>query len=258
MFALTTQRNQAWAGRLAAGGTPARTQVTTEHPGNPILAQQRALGNQAMQRLLRASPPLVQRKVSFDASCEPYIRCAIYEGIRDARRVAGLAVSELAPVAKGTVKSGRIIDLLNVHFHVPTPAQIAEIHTRFQKLSDALKDPPMFKCLPYEECRSPLSGGFVGGKSTVCRGGEIEICPDFKNTGCTTRSHMILHEMAHHELCAAGDVYAGMNPGQYMSLSSTAAMDNADSYAQFADMVDMGSPICRECYLPKGARPTGD
>jgi hypothetical protein len=143
---------------------------------------------------------------------------------------------------------------------VPTPDQIREINRRFQRLDSALMFPPSFNCLALDapECASPDGKGVTGGRSTVCRGGAIDICGMFNNFGCTTRSHVIIHEMAHHELCTPGDVYAGLHPSQYMSLSNTEALENADTYAQFAEMVDLGSPNCRECYLPSGARPVGD
>ncbi|MDH5218146.1 MAG: DUF4157 domain-containing protein [Gammaproteobacteria bacterium] len=202
--------------------------------------------------------PHIQRAVTFQRSCDadPYLKCAIYEAVRDARRVVDLVISALDPIVAGSVTSGRIVNLLNVHFHVPTSDQIREIHRRFGRLKTALISPPAFQCFPSgaPECSSAGSG-IVGGRSTVCRGGAIDICRVFNNFVCKTRSHVIIHELAHHELCAAGDIYAGLHPSRYMTLSNVQAMQNADSYAQFAEMVDMGAPICRDCYLPSGARP---
>jgi len=205
--------------------------------------------------------PHVQRAVTFEPSCDadPYLKCAIYEGIRDARRIVDLTISALDPVTAGRVSSGRIVDLLNVHFHVPTRDQIREIHRRFGRLKTALIAPPAFNCFPTgaPECSSEDERGVTGGRSTICRGGAIDICRMFNNFVCSTRSHVLIHELAHHELCTPGDIYAGLHPAQYMSLTNVQAMQNADSYAQFAEMVDMGAPICRECYLPRGPRPVG-
>jgi len=214
-----------------------------------------------VQQTAKPAGQKIQRAVTFDASCNtyPYLQCAIYEAVRDARRQVGLVLTALAPVVSGQVNSGRIVNLLNVHFHVPTAAQIAEINRRFQLLNTVLAAPATFKCLARNDpaCRSLIPGGVIGGRSTVCGGGHIEICEIFNNFSCITRTHIIIHELAHHDICAPTDIYAGLHPTQYMTLTNVQAMENADTYAQFAQMVDLGTPICRNCYLPSGARPTG-
>ncbi|HEX5874954.1 MAG TPA: DUF4157 domain-containing protein, partial [Pyrinomonadaceae bacterium] len=84
--------------------------------------------------------------------------------------------------------------------------------------------------------------GFFGG--ITLRYGRIHVCPRFfsgpqnpENVRADERPETIAHEMAHRFVGARGDVYRWAHMNQYSRLTTDEALDNADSYAQFARLL---------------------
>ena len=116
---------------------------------------------------------------------------------------------------------------------------LAQIQTGFGSL--------MFECDAAcgETSPTPTAArvpGFFGG--ITFRYGRIHVCPRFfsgpqnpQNIRLDERPETIAHEMAHRFVGARGDVYRWEHPHQYSGLTTDEALDNADSYAQFARLL---------------------
>jgi hypothetical protein len=189
--------------------------------------------------------PKVQRTPNFDADCSGWHRCIIEDAIANAKLLADDAIRELGPVAAGSVISGRIVDLLNVHFHVPSQPQIQEIKTNFEAVSRELDGSLRHICHPSgDECAS-TTGRFTGAFTTCTAGADVGYCGPFFLEGCEDAARKLLHEYVHHLGFCSDPAY--VDQAGYMTLPTPVAMRNADTYAQFALMVHMGGLRCREC-----------
>jgi hypothetical protein len=62
----------------------------------------------------------IQRKPTFSKDCTEWHRCEVIEPLGLAQKMVKEVQKELVPIASGKVTTGRIIDLLNVHFHTST------------------------------------------------------------------------------------------------------------------------------------------
>jgi hypothetical protein len=141
-----------------------------------------------------------------------------------------------------------VVDQLRYHFKIrPSDTDnlsrlrqgLAQIQTGFGEL--------MFEC--DESCGESADTataarvpGFFGG--ITLRYGRIHVCPRFfsgpqnpENIREDERPETIAHEMAHRFVGARGDVYRWSNMREYSGLTTDQALDNADSYAQFARLL---------------------
>jgi hypothetical protein len=194
------------------------------------------------------STPMLQRSPSFDADCDEYRRCQVIEALRAAGQLVSRVITELKPVAAGGLLTGRIIGLLNVHFHDPNnvASRADAVLSNFQTLQGQLSAPIPFICAPpAEHCMS--SEGQVGAFNEMCSlGSAISLCPVYYRRPCLERARQLIHELMHSVIGSCQD-FAYVHQSGYMTLSPEEAARNPDTYAQFAKMVSLSVPICRDC-----------
>ena len=215
------------------------------------------LGNQAVQRILRsvaterksdAGAESAAAGTRFSPECSSFNRCSVIEPLVHARQLVNAVLAELPPVAAGTVTSGRIIDLLNVHFHTASAADATTILDRFRAIRTELDAPVRYVCHRDNPPDCESSGtGFVGGFTTCAGSADIHLCSMYYvSLTCAEQARVLVHEVAHHVPSICADrAYVG-DPS-YMTLTPSEAMGNADTYAQFASMVFRGAPSCVDC-----------
>jgi len=95
--------------------------------------------------------------------------------------------------------------------------------------------------LPLEcetECGEDVAGYTGGLLGIFPRGGNIHLCPHwFEHLDPTERAETILHEVAHRYGGKVDEAYMKGQPHQYAAQSTDDALSNADSFAQFARMM---------------------
>ncbi len=202
------------------------------------------------------APVSVERRPAPAADCNEYSRCQIVEPLRAAGQLVRQAITELAPLVTGQVNSGRIVDLLNVHFHDPgnISEQASTVLDNFQTLQTQLTEPIIYNCSPpADACTS--SEGRVGALNELCSlGSAISLCPAYFDLPCPEQARLLIHELMHSVIGSCRD-YAYFHQAGYMALPAEQATRNPDSYAQFAKMVYMGVPGCRDCSAEVQLRP---
>ena len=60
--------------------------------------------------------------------------------------MVGAVLAELPPIARGEVTGGRIIDLLNVHFHTVSAENAARVLDNFRLIGSELNAPILYIC----------------------------------------------------------------------------------------------------------------
>ncbi|MBE5231759.1 MAG: DUF4157 domain-containing protein [Microcystis aeruginosa PMC 728.11] len=119
--------------------------------------------------------------------------------------------------------------LLNRHFHTNNKDDISKIHNRFLDIQRAFATGINFEC--ETDCK-PNVGGYVY-YFLFWHVGRVHICFDLFNTSpALIQEAIIIHEVAHR--FAGVDDKAYVWQGNYATLTPKQAMDNADSYANFA------------------------
>jgi hypothetical protein len=192
---------------------------------------------------------MVQRTPTFGSDCrDEYDRCRVIEPLGAATQLLNRVLAELPALADGTVTSGRIVDLLHVHFHDPgaTAARAATVLTNFRAIKSELDSSINFNChaLPAEcKAREGRVGAFTSGCSP---GSDISLCDAYYNMPCVEQARILIHETTHNILNSCRDL-AYVHESNYMTLSPEEASRNPDTYAQFAKMVFLGTPSCRDC-----------
>lgn len=242
----------------AAHGTGSSAQL--RGPLAASSAAPRRASNQAVQSILRAAGaggetaqgpetkgagPTGPR---FSPECTSYHRCTVIEPLVHARQLVDAALKALPPIAAGTVTTGRIIDLLNVHFHTASAPHAATILDRFRAIRAELDAPIRYVCHldSPPDCESTASG-FVGGFTTCAGSADIHLCSSYYVLlTCAEKARVLVHEVAHHVPGVCRD-HAYVGDSKYMTLAPDQAMANADTYAQFANMVFLGAPSCVDC-----------
>jgi hypothetical protein len=193
-----------------------------------------------------ATPVRIRRAPIFNDQCNSWQRCIVRSAVAAAKPIVDTVIRELGPLAAGTVTTGRIVDLFNVHFHTFSAAAATKVLERFRLIRAELDAGIRYLCFDPtpDTCRG---SGFVHA-FTDCRtpGADVGLCSVFFVVGCASQVHDVIHELAHHFMDVCSDP-AYVDQPAYTTLPSNLALENADSYAQFADMVSMRAPNCRSC-----------
>lgn len=189
------------------------------------------------------------RNARFGENCSDWHQCEILRPLAIAETMTDSAIRELAPIAAGTTSSGRIFNLLRVHFHTPDPADAATILDNFRAIRAELGAPIRYICRPDKDvCKTEK--GVVHAATGCSLGADIELCPlYFVGADCNDQARSLLHEIAHHVDAICPDFAYVHEAASYMSLPKEEAMRNADTYAQFALMVRGRQATCVDCSL---------
>lgn len=201
--------------------------------------------------------PEPQRQASprFGSNCGEFHRCNVIEPLKAAKQIVDAVLRELPPLASGSVTSGRIIDLLNVHFHTASQSDIQTILTNFQQIRRELDALIRYNCRSDDPNACKAEKGFVGAETTCTVGADILLCSAyFVGLDCEDQARVLIHEVTHHLPGMCQD-HAYVHEQKYMTLSPADAMSNADTYAQFSKMVHLGSITCPDCSFETQVRP---
>jgi Domain of unknown function (DUF4157) len=207
---------------------------------------ERGLGVGGRAALTSVGERKLHRTPTFSPECDSYKRCEIVEPLVHARQLADAAIAALVPVASGVVVSGRIIDLLNVHFHKDPDWDANLILERFRAGRRELDASLRFNCFESDPPQCISAEGPAGAATNCSAGGDVDICRRYWESSCEDQGRMLLHEIMHHVPGMCTD-HAYVHWGTYMTLDSASAMANPDTYSQFAKMVLLGAPSCRDC-----------
>lgn len=232
-------------------GSPVRRSSGTAEPGlDTVRGQGRSpYGSRNPGLPVRISPTArgrVQRQPAF-VDCNEYHRCTVIEAMAPAKRMVNDVISALEPVAAGTVTSGRIVNLLNVHFRVGAVDDAPTILRNFQRIAGELDRSVNYVCHLRAPPDCTSERGVVSAYTACAPGADVDLCPSFHALGCEERARQLVHEAVHH---LGGDFCrdrAYVGEGRYTTLGHGEAMKNPDTYAQFAKMVSMSVPSCRDC-----------
>ncbi|WP_158593382.1 DUF4157 domain-containing protein [Nitrosovibrio sp. Nv6] len=204
---------------------------------------------------ISGAPRILRRTPIFDPNCGEYDRCKVIEPLRAANQLVDRVLAELPPLASGAVTTGRIVDLLNVHFH--DPSNVAQravvVLSNYQAIKAELNANIRFICHPpAEDCTS--NDGRVGAFTGDRPGGDISLCNGYHTADCREQARMLIHEICHHIPATRID-HAYVHESGYMALPADQATENPDTYAQFAKMVFLGTPACKDCSAEVQLRP---
>ena len=245
-------------------GSPGDLQVDPVHSSAEIEADSAAseilsagVGQTVHKPLIQAGgkPLAVNRVPIFPSDCNEYDRCKVIEPLRAANQMVDRVLGELPPLASGAVSQGRIVDLLNVHFHDPSnvAGRATIVLDNFRSIKNELNASIRFICHPpaadCTDARGP-EGAFTGDQP----GGDISLCPAYHSSACPEQARMLIHETCHHIPATRLD-RAYVHEAGYMSLPTERATENPDTYAQFSKMVFMGTPSCKDCSSEIQLRP---
>jgi len=174
------------------------------------------------------------------------------------------AITKVDAVISGGNKQGDqfVIDKLWEHFKI-TPAAKKELNTLRSGLAEiqAGFSSVEFEC--EEGCDETETSGELGyvsglfGLGLFPRFGRIHLCRFWLKQDAQTQAETIAHEMGHRFAGKRGDVRRREKPHDYSALTTDQALENADSYAQFAKVIfNIGSMKSSEGST-EGATETG-
>ncbi len=163
------------------------------------------------------------RQPNFDSTCSNFHRCKLEDALVNSQQMVGSVLTELPQITRGRVTTGRIIDLLNVHFHTASAQNAAKILDNFRRIRSELNAPIRYIC--HSDVPSDCEG-FVGGFTNCAPGKDIHLCaPYFVSFNCEQQARALVHEAAHHIpgfLCR-GETYLGQPA--YMTLPPDWSLD---------------------------------
>jgi hypothetical protein len=119
----------------------------------------------------------------------------------------------------------RVAALLNRHFHTTFSGDIRKIVGHFNEIYSAMNAAIDFEC---ETSCGPREAAYVYSVWT-----DLHLCPVWYNLSPNGQTNVIIHELAHD--AANRDDEAYIWEASYATLSVDDAIDNADSYSNFAE-----------------------
>jgi hypothetical protein len=119
----------------------------------------------------------------------------------------------------------RVAALLNRHFHTTFSGDIRKIVGHFNEIYSAMNAAIDFEC---ETSCGPREAAYVYSVWT-----DLHLCPVWYNLSPNGQTNLIIHELAHD--AANRDDEAYIWEASYATLSVDDAIDNADSYSNFAE-----------------------
>jgi hypothetical protein len=118
-----------------------------------------------------------------------------------------------------------VATLLNRHFHIADRGYVAEVRRYFNTINSALNSPIDFEC--EKNCDDNVAAYVYSIWS------DVHLCPVWYSLSTSAQANTIIHEIAHD--AADRDDKAYIWQAAYNKLSVKEAVDNADSYSNFAE-----------------------
>jgi uncharacterized protein DUF4157 len=207
------------------------------------VVQQRSQKNSDRKVVMRQPRPRVEAKF---AGCTGAQENQIEAAAQDARAAINAAA---AVIGNAYGRPDRLTQahrqLLLDHFHTTSHDDLRAILGNYTSIKRAFEAGLKFRC--ETTCKKDVSqavcvGGYAVATKLFGGFGPIHVCFDQSPGGCdfaSSAAHdntaLLIHEAAHRYAGIKGDVYRW--DSDYATLSSDAAIDNADSYAWFAVLV---------------------
>ncbi|HUH98340.1 MAG TPA: DUF4157 domain-containing protein [Anaerolineales bacterium] len=262
------QRTSADGPPVGIGSAHGKHESEAEAVSRQIMKSEDGPSTGRAEAQISGSPVIVSRLPKYDADCQLSEVIQLTGALNAANQMLDVAVAELRPLASGSVKKGRVVDLLNVHFHDPSnvKGRARSVLKNYEKIKAYLKS-PNFKCHPASvncpETKDQVTEAFT----LPVAGAQIGLCPVYWQLDCTEQGRVLIHEAYHHVPWGDEDYayvhaddyealapeerkrlttvkYVRMQRGKYESLTAAEAGENADTYGQFAAMVFPGKPSC--------------
>ena len=188
----------------------------------------------------------------FDPKCSEWHRCEVVDPLKAARAMVDSVLAELAPVASGSITTGRVVKLLNKHFHTASATDAKDILATFRKIRAEIDAPVKYICRSDdpEACKSEK--GPVPASTTCSPQADIILCAlYFVGFGCEDQAGILIHELAHHLPAMCVD-QAYVHEEKYQKLGAEKAKKNPDSYAAFTKEAHRATVNCVDCGLEIG------
>jgi hypothetical protein len=181
-------------------------------------------------------------------SCGVPQQNAIQAAFVNAQKAVNNAAAVLGTAYGRGIMDARTRQLLNTHFHTTDRGDVLKIWRNVFRIGQALQKGLAFECMGY--CSPlilrPVTCGYASATQWFGGRGNIRLCFDnrpptacsFMNLAAPDQAALIIHEAAHRHVGIDDKAYVWENPTNssrnYSALTSTQAMDNADSSLGFA------------------------
>ncbi len=196
--------------------------------------------------------------------CQPWQKSMLVDHLNDARRWMDDAEPKVRAFSAGTASpaiAGVVRTALTDNFHTTSSADVATITANFTSLRTALNGSFTYECPSSWWCEhdGKIDLAYVRGSyAWVRRMFDINVCPRWFNCpDYFKRVSTLIHERAHQHPGANDHAYEWQS--SYSSLSSSDAIDNADSYAVAARQIFHGGaegPGTHSCLSASPSAPT--
>ncbi|HTA28691.1 MAG TPA: M35 family metallo-endopeptidase [Bacteroidia bacterium] len=173
------------------------------------------------------------------SSCDTTQNNQIKQAIAEARTWINYVEPKMATYknskGKSTDQSNLIRYALTMNFHTIKQEDADKIADGISEIKRHMQKDLSADCIPYSGC-GPNDLAYVQGAYLINRLSNLHLCPLFFNcTDLRSQASTIIHEIAHQYPGTTDNAYEGGK--KYTKLSSSSAMNNADSYAVFVRMV---------------------
>jgi hypothetical protein len=171
--------------------------------------------------------------------CSDEWKTAMTDAARTAEIWVSDAVAQLNSALADPKNAGsRLRDNLRRHFKTDPSATevVKEIRDTLAEIQVAFVGDIPFECK--SDCKDGVpaeTGGLLG----LFPRGNLKLCPAWLRQKPWRRAEIVLHEMAHRFAGKSGfsELYMDRDFDQYMAQSTSSSLSNADSFAEFARML---------------------